>query len=276
VARPAGTFAIPIRVTCLSPLAHGADAKAGNATLFRRMPVLSTTGDVLTLPYYSGNAIRGQMRDLLADHFLRTLNVKPALWFFYALYSGGALEEKSAALGAIAKKLGDHGSIRTEGIREFRQRVVQLSLLGCALGNRVLPGRIRVGDLRPECREWGGSELPASSLLMWEYLTRREDFEDHAENHSMIATTECLKPGVTLTGGIDHDAASTHLERACLGLGLMLLAEHGALGAENRRGLGRVTIEAESAPDPQPYLEALAQDEKLIRSYLTSVGAIEA
>jgi hypothetical protein len=275
VALPAGAYAIPLRATCLSPLAHGADGKAGNATLFRRMHVLSTTHQTLVLPYYGGNAVRGQMRDLLADHFLSTLGLTPALWFFYALYSGGALEERSAALSAITKQLGDHGALRTQGLREFRRRVVPLSLLGCALGNRVLPGRVQVGDLRPACREWGGSEQPVATLMTWEYLTRREDYENHAENHSMIANTECLKPGVILHGGIDVDSAATPIERACLGLGIQLLAKAGRLGAENRRGLGRVVIEATNAPDPQPYLDMLVQDEQLIRDYLASVQATE-
>lgn len=274
IAVPAGTFDVPITVTCLSPLAHGADGKAGNATLFRRMRVLATNESLLTLPYYAGNAVRGQMRDLLADHFIKALGIKPSLWFFYALYSGGPLEEKSAALSAMLKKLGDHGSIRTAGLREFRQRIAPLSLLGCALGNRTIAGRVYVGGLRPDCREWGTGDVPAASLMTWEFATRREDLEGHAENHSMITDTECLKVGVVLRGGFSW-AGATPLEQSCLGLGLRLLTERGAIGGENRRGHGRVAITTEHAPDPQPYLDALAQDEELIRGYLTGVGAIE-
>src|SRR5690606_5585852 len=60
-ALPAGTYDMPITVTCLSELAHGGDQKAGNATLFRRVQVLSDTGGILELPVYGGNALRGQM-----------------------------------------------------------------------------------------------------------------------------------------------------------------------------------------------------------------------
>src|SRR5690606_39678566 len=74
-ATPRGDYMIGMRVTCETPLAHGADQKAGNATIFRRMQVLTDEGGVL-LPYYSGNALRGQVRDLLADHFLRSLGLR--------------------------------------------------------------------------------------------------------------------------------------------------------------------------------------------------------
>jgi hypothetical protein len=198
-------FHVSIRAAIEAPLAHGADGKAGNSTLFRRIAVLATNGAHMLLPYYSGNALRGQMRDLLADHFLRTLGLpadrsRPAvaLWFFYALYSGGALEEKSDATKALKKALGDNGAIRSDGIRAFRDHLPGLSLLGCALGNRVLPGHVQFADLRPVCLEWGTGETPVAEMLTWEFLTRREDHEDHAEHHGMIATTECLRAGATL------------------------------------------------------------------------------
>lgn len=279
-AEPRGTYPIMLHATCETPLAHGADGKAGNATLLRRMQVLTSTG-VLTLPYYSGNALRGQMRDLLADHFLTALGLpvsraRPsvAMWFFYALYSGGALEENSEATKALKKQLGDHGAIRAMGIREFREMLPALSLLGCALGNRVLPGRCQVADLRPVCYEWGTGDRPVAELMSWEYLTRREDHEDHQEHHGMIANTEMLRVGTELEGGIDHDDAIGTIERSALGRGIELLIDRGMLGAENRRGLGRVAMLAEGLPDPAPYDAFLAERKADILAYLQSVGAL--
>jgi hypothetical protein len=273
-------YAVGIRAACESPLAHGADGKAGNATLFRRIDVLATNGAHMTLPYYSGNAVRGQMRDLLADHFLHALGLpadrsKPAvaLWFFYALYSGGALEEKSDATKALKKQLGDNGSLRAEGIRAFRDNLPALSLLGCALGNRVLPGHVQVADLRPVCREWGTGETPVAELMTWEFLTRREDHENHAEHHGMIANTECLRAGTLLEGGVDMDACMPEIERSALGCGLRLLADRGMLGAENRRGLGRVNIELPNAPDGGCYEAWLAENKAAVIDYLDQIGA---
>jgi len=94
-----GEFEIPIKFVTLSPLSHGSDQKAGNATVFRRMQVMSTCGRMLNLPFYAGNAVRGELRDLLGDHFLKSIEIenrkdlpKVAMWFFHTLFSGGALE----------------------------------------------------------------------------------------------------------------------------------------------------------------------------------------
>ncbi|MGH8019574.1 MAG: hypothetical protein ACREIA_15095 [Opitutaceae bacterium] len=280
-AAPRGSFAIRLAARCEAPLAHGADGKAGNATLFRRIQVLATNGSVLHLPYYSGNAVRGQMRDLLAEHFLRALGLtadraKPAvvLWFFYALFSGGALEEKSDATKALKKQLGDNGSIRAEGIRAFRDHLPALSLLGCALGNRVLPGHVQFADLRPMCAEWGNGAQPVAELMAWEFLTRREDHEDHQEHHGMIANTEVLRSGTQIEGGVDMDDAMPEIERSALGCGLHLLAARGMLGAENRRGFGRVALTLENAPEVAPYEQFLIDRKAGILEYLAGIGAL--
>jgi hypothetical protein len=274
-------YAVGIKAMCETPLAHGADGKAGNATLFRRIDVLATNGAHMSLPYYSGNAMRGQMRDLLADHFLTALGLpadrsKPAvaLWFFYALYSGGALEKTSDAAKAIKKQLGESGAIRAEGIRTFRDNLPALSLLGCALGNRVLPGHVQFADLRPVCREWGTSETPVAELLTWEFLTRHEDYEDHTEHHGMIVNTECIRAGTLLEGGVDMDICMPEIERSALGCGLSLLAARGMLGAENRRGLGRVRIEIADAPNSSAYESWLLEHREDVLVYLDQIGAL--
>lgn len=275
-------YDIGIRAICETPLSHGAEGKAGNATLFRRIDVLGSNDAVMYLPYYSGNAVRGQMRDMLADHFLKALGFKPnrttpavKLWFFYALYSGGALEEKSDATKAIKRQLGDNGAIRTDGVRDFRLNLPSLSLLGCALGNRILPGHVQVADLRPECIEWGTGKKSVTELMTWEFLTRREDHEDHEEHHGMIASTECLLPGVILEGGVDLDSSIPEVEASALCCGLTLLKRRGKIGAENRRGMGRVNIELSGAiVDPGIYESWLAENKEKILQYLSDVDAL--
>lgn len=281
VAIHAARHQVGITATCLSPLAHGADTKAGNATLFRRMQVLSTTGAVLTLPFYAGNAVRGQIRDLLADDLVDSLGLTPrrdkpplALWFFHALYAGGVLEENSEAAKRIKAELGDNGSIKTKGIHEFRDTLPGLSLLGAALGNRILCGRAKFADLRPVCKQWGTGDTDLAQLFEWLYLTRREDHEEHTDHSGMIANTECLRAGTTLAGGVDLDCHANELERAALGRGLKLLKERGYLGAENRRGFGKVALSYENAPDPAPYETYLAEHQSAIIAYLERLGAI--
>jgi hypothetical protein len=276
---------ISVKITCLSPLSHGADTKAGNATIFRRMQVLSTTDQILNLPFYAGNAFRGHMRDLLADNFLQSLGLAPRrdnppcnLWFFHALYAGGVLEENSAQAKALGKKLGLNGSSRSDGIHEFRDMIPPISVLGSALGNRVLPGKINVCDFRPKCIEWDNGETQVGNLFEWMYLTRREDHENHEHGHnsSMIANTECLKAGVVLFGGIDISTHANDIELGCVGRGLELLKESGYIGAGNRRGLGHVCIDIDNIPNSSVYDTYLQTNRLKITAYLEEIGAINA
>jgi len=274
-------YDVALTVECLSGLAHGGDQKAGNATLFRRRSVITASGRHLHLPVYAGNALRGQLRDLLADHFLRALGLTPSrskpvveLWAFHVLYSGGVLE---GAASKAEANLGKSGAIRTEGMRELRDHIPLLSTLGTAIGNRVIAGRIYVGDLRPECVEWSGGSQRAGDLMAWEFLTRKDDFEGRQEDDStsqMIAETEILKPGTVLRGGIDIDDHANEIERACLARGLALLKERGRLGAETRRGLGKIAVEMAPEQDPGPYDAFLSDRKRDILDFLTRLGAL--
>jgi len=278
-------FDIEISATCTTPLAHGGDHKAGNASLFRRMDALSNTNYVLNLPYYAGNAIRGQVRDLLADHFLQSLDIMPnksnppiELWFFHCLYAGGALEEASKATAAITKLAGGSAQ-KAESIKLIRDMMPALSLLGFAVGNRILSGRCGFGDWRPVCQEWGypNSTVSAGGLIEWIFLTRREDHEGHEDdkNSSMIANTECLKVGTELQGGIDISLHASEIERGALARGLLLLQEKGHIGAENRRDLGGIKVEFEGLLDVEPYDEFLRDKKQDVIDFLNKIEAIK-
>jgi len=272
---------INITLETMSPLAHGSDQKAGNATLFRRMDVM-TDGGVATLPYYAGNPIRGEIRDLLADHFLNSLGIgrsrskpKVELWFFHALYAGGALEENSKSGKALAEYIGKNGAVKADGIYMFRDTFPALSLLGTALGNRILCGRAKFADYRPQCKQWGSGDGDVSELFEWCFLTRREDHEGHedGENSSMIANTECLKIGTKLTGGIDIDTHISELEKSALGLGLKLLKDKGYIGANSNRGFGRVNIDIDNIPDDTLYIEYLKNNKDKIIEFMRDIYA---
>jgi len=276
-------YEVPIKVECLSPLVHGDDHKAGNATIFRRMDILTEDGRVDSLPYYGGNALRGYMRDLLADHFLDSIHLpvsrnKPAVvpWFFQVLYSGGALEERNAASSkSLGKLLGKNGAIKTEGLRRLRGMLPGLSLLGCALGNRVLPGRIQVADIRPRCKQWGTGEMDVSELMTWTFLTRHEDREVIEGGHGgMIANAEALKVGTILDGGIDIDSHASELERSALAMALSMVGKYGRLGAQGRMGLGEVRFEFDGSLDAAPYDTWLKEHADEIKLFLEGLGAL--
>lgn len=280
IALPQGKFDIPIIFETLSPLSHGADTKAGNATLFRRMQIMSTTGCCIELPFYAGNAIRGQIRDLLADHLIETLGLKKhslEKWFYYIIYSGGSLSENADATKVFSELLGKHGAIKSDGIHQFRDTLPGLSVLGSAIGNRILSGRVNISDFRPECHEWANGEKKASELFTWLYFTRREDDESHeqGDNSSMIVNTECIKIGVKFHGGIDMCKHISYLEKSALGYGLKVLTEHGYLGASNRMGYGKVNVEINNLPDIKLYEDFIKDNRDDIRNYLAKLNVFQ-
>lgn len=276
VLHPERSFTVPLSVHMLAPLAHGDDTKAGNATLFRRQQVLMADGSVRDMPIYAGNALRGQVRDALADHLFTTLGLKApgkapsiSLPCFYLFYSGGALEETGKDNKA-EKELGRFGGVRTDGIRNFRNAFPGLSLLGCAIGSRIIPGRVRFADLRPRCREWGTGDIPEAELYDWQFLTRREDLEDHDKNNSMIAQTEVLKAGTWLDGGIDLSSHANELEASALATGLELIAANGYIGAESRRGFGKceIKIGANGVETSEKYRNYLEENKDRLLAYM--------
>jgi hypothetical protein len=279
IAAVAPDWPISIHARCLSPLSHGSDAKGGNATLYRRMDVLGMGGTVMSLPFYAGNALRGQMRDLLADQLVAALG-KPqlALWFFHAIYSGGALEEGGAAAKALNKRMGDFGTVRAAGIRELRNMLPALSCLGAALGNKIISGRAMIGDLRPRCREWtGDGDVRADQLMDWNFLTRHDDNEEREssdKHQGMIVYIETLKTGTLLDGGADLSSHASELEESALGMAFNMLVTRGFLGAGNRQGFGKMAFTVTGAPDTAPYKEYLNNIQK-VKEYLSDIGAIE-
>lgn len=290
--KPRRPFDINITATVTQALAHGDDGKAGNAQLFRRCDVRGG----LRLPFYSGNAIGGAMRDLLADHFLTALGIRtdkadPALniWAFHLLYSGGVLAD-----GAIPKAFertltgAASGSMRSDGVRQLRNMIPFFSMMG-GIGKTPMESYVYINDLRPRCAEWGTGDDPVSNLMTWRYIARRDDYEgrtskaqkadgeagDDTANTSMLANTECLTEGTVLDGGIDVSPHATAIEMAALARGLLLLQDYGYLGGKKHRGYGRVNIEYQTGLtlNPAPYDDYLQANKAEIIKYLHSIEA---
>ena len=270
---------IAVTLTLLSPLAHGSDDKCGNATRFRRIPVGAAATEI---PYYAGNAFRGQMRDLLADHFLDALGLVPSRtrppvtqWFFHLLYAGGGLGEVTPK--RARKAAGERAnSVALADRANWRDMLPTASLFGCAVGNSLMGGKFDALDYMPVCAELGYDAPRADDLLAWEYGTRRDDLEaEHEANTSMIAAFEVMRAGARLHGGVNLRPNIREVETACLHHGLGLMREHGRIGAQTRRGWGLVTVDIHAELDAAPYLEWLASHKDDVLAYLADLGALD-
>lgn len=122
-----------------SPLSHIGEA-ISTVTYLVEEPILQPDGTVEPVFVYSGNAWRGQLRDLCATYMLEHLgNARVPLDTFHLLYSGG--------------RIGGDQVIDIDKARAYRRAIPMLALFGGGVGNQILPGKMRVGNGYPICRE---------------------------------------------------------------------------------------------------------------------------
>jgi CRISPR type IV-associated protein Csf2 len=131
--RLVGTF------TLRSPLSHIGEAISTTSYLVQE-PILQPDGALVEVFCYSGNAWRGQLRDLCASYMLERLgSPRVPLDAFHLLFSGG--------------RIGGEQVVDVERARAYRRAVPMLALFGGGVGNQILPGKLRVANCYPVCRE---------------------------------------------------------------------------------------------------------------------------
>lgn len=144
------------------PIHQGGDRGGGTVGEFRRE--LTRVGDEFEyLPVVSANSIGGILRDQCAFWCLDQIEYeqftgREALRAFDVLTSGG---------GRVVK-VDDPGYIDLFKENELRSLFPVISLFGGSIGNRMLQGRIEVGNWVPLCAEMQ-SRLPRD---LWERAAR--------------------------------------------------------------------------------------------------------
>jgi CRISPR type IV-associated protein Csf2 len=169
-------------VTCLSSISHNGGQTAGITSMLRREKFVQPDGSVEEIPLLSGNAMRGLLRDRGMLHMCKQLGygvdeqtgtVKGlTLNAFYFLFSGGALSSDGGK------------TLNIDQAREMRALIPLVGLFGGALGNQIMPGRIKMGKLIPIVSEtmhlMPERFRPIQPQSIWEYLqeemyTRKDD-----------------------------------------------------------------------------------------------------
>lgn len=198
-------------------ISHNGGEINGNVAMFRRMGVIQHNGESVDIPYISGNAIRGKLRDVSAKITLDMLGdddkphaVTPQVFQF--LFSGGTLTSGSNKDGDI------------DAFKQIKQVMPHASLFGGAFGNAILQGKMKVNPLIPVAKETAHlipkefvvrdmDDLPeVATYLQLEMFTRRENLKDaqfepyiqttldapDAETSQMIYHVETLQAGTPL------------------------------------------------------------------------------
>jgi len=137
-------------MTALTSISHIGDSHGVNSKL-RREKVIQPDGSVEEVPIISGNSLRGILRDRGMLHMLKQLGygvndesgeVKGlSLAAFYFLFSGGALT-KSTERG-----------LDVDEARKWRELIPLVAVFGGAMGNQIMPGKLKCGKAIPICTE---------------------------------------------------------------------------------------------------------------------------
>ncbi len=245
----------------LSPLSHIGES-ISTITYLVEEPILQSSGKIEPVFSYSGNAWRGQMRDLAASYMLNKLGLTVNIDAFHLLFSGG--------------KIGGEQSIDLDYARSMRRVVPMIALFGGGVGNQIMPGKMRVNSAYPVCIE----AMPVISdryhpeclknsyrqLTMEKSYTRMDDSK-HPDriNHvpdkdvlllsekkgkqksdvstQMRMTSELLIPGVTLVHEIDLIDVS-QVELGVLVSALNSFSASSYIGGQCNRGHGKVSYKS--------------------------------
>lgn len=266
--------------TALSPIIHGGDSR-GTMMELRRVKMV-VDGRIELIPVISGNSIRGILRDACAEFSLRAagINRLSDLRVFHLLFGGGALVSA-----------GEESYIDIREERTLRELLPALSLFGGSVGNRVLGGRVDVGEWVPICRETK-ERLPeayavkADTLSIYDLVdmisfTRRDDAknrrmqdwleedalflyqkaketkhkaneaEEPGQAQQMRYTFECFAPGTVFYVEFTLHHV-TDIELGTFLGGLALFATRPHVGGRASTGLGKVRLDLKQVRFGEP------------------------
>lgn len=145
------TYCFDGHVTALSSITHGGGQSYGINQMLRREKIVQPDMSIEEVPIVSGNSLRGILRDLGMLHMCRSIgfgepNEKGiplglSLAAFYFLFSGGSLTSDGGK------------ALKVDEAREVRRLIPLVGIFGGALGNHIMPGKLKMGKLIPIVRE---------------------------------------------------------------------------------------------------------------------------
>ena len=257
-----------------TPISHGSDEDFGMEQRLRTIEMaVRENGDLYheDIPVISGNSLRGQLRDLLAEDFLDRISTDDDQFevgdtLSNAFWAGGSLE-RTAGPGKLNRRM-------LQGIREH---IPPLSLLGTAISDQMVEGRLNMGMLTPiatETESYTGRESDHSVFEFVDetFYTRMDDRlggrQEDEDTQQMKYTVQILTPGTRFDHWMALEGA-TAVERACLGHAMNLFDESPHVGGQKAVGHGRVSFEYDDdLPDANPYVEFVEDNRTEIREFV--------
>jgi hypothetical protein len=262
-------------ITALSPIHHGGDEKTGSTPLLRTITVYnSKTKEYHTVPYISGNSVRGRLRRLLMADFLDLIGFELTnSKLYHAIFSGGLLESTDEETGYIDLELR----------RQISKFLPPIALFGTTLGNQMISGQLIVEHMFPICQELasvlgleGETLPPVRTLTTFSFITRRDELRAPRENGEQPVQMKvdylCFSPGTVFRHGFTI-IQSTNLLEGALGRAIVLWKEVPFIGGRSASGDGKLDIQYDPEPDPAPYIEFLSTHAQEARELLLELEA---
>lgn len=237
--------------TALSPIHHGGSEDYGTTKLILTLPTviinpLTGKEEIDNIPAIHGNAIRGYLRRLIMDDYLTLLDYElDSKKVYHFLFTGGILE-------ALDNK--DKGAINLTLKKQIRDMIPPISLVGSALGNQMIQGKLKVGMGDIVCAEtkhyienYSDYDFSAYNIKGSDFGTRLDDLkegktEEDEQAHQMKYEFEMLIRGTKFTHEFILEDC-TDVEKACFYRMFQLWNERPYLGGKSGTGYGKVKLD---------------------------------
>ena len=238
-------------LTALSPIHHGSSEDYGTTKLILTLPTviinpLTGKEEIDNIPAIHGNAIRGYLRRLIMDDFLTQLDYElDSKKVYHFLFTGGILE-------ALDSK--DKGAINLTLKKQIRELIPPISLVGSALGNQMIQGKLKVGMADIVCaetkhyiEEYSDYDFSAYNLKGSDFGTRLDDLkegktDDDEQAHQMKYEFETLIRGTKFTHEFILEDCNS-IEKACFRRMIDLWEERPYLGGKSGTGYGKIKLD---------------------------------
>ena len=287
------TLSIKGNLTALAPIHHGANEVTGTTKLILTLPNVirnHETGktEIDNIPAIHGNAIRGYLRRLIMQDMLDLLDYKlDSKKVYHFLFTGGILE-------SLDNK--DKGAINLSLKKEMRDNLPPISLLGSALGNQMIQGKLKVGIANIVCSETlhfiedhEGVAFSSYNLQSHDFGTRldslkldtnniadkpeEKDEKDKDEQHTQMKYEfETLIRGTKFTHEFILEDCDP-VEKACFIRMLGLWNERPYLGGKSGTGYGKVALDYPTTKEMSDadYLDFINDNKEQITDLLDSM-----
>jgi len=267
-------------ILAISPIFHGGNEKTGSTPLLRTVHLWSEEkSNLVTIPYISGNSIRGKLRRLIMQDFFSLIDYPKNrnLKIHHIFFSGGVLESTES-----------YGNIDLQLRTNIQNYIPPLSIFGSAIGNQMVSGKMKVGHAFPFCQEYKPNiptdfynderlNKPVRIFTDESFHTRKDDLKaERQEDEQAIQMKidyECFIPGTKFFHWFAFEYPN-NIELSCFGRMMKLWAENPNIGGSSAVGDGLISFSySPTFVSDNEYLEFINRNQNVITEILEDLEA---